>query len=219
MRAREGLMKSTGLFDEQLQELLFPVVEPDMSDSGAIDNVLEFLLMAGQGRSLPESVITLVPEAWHSDPLMSEEKRRFYQWAACSMESWDGPALLTFTDGRYVGAILDRNGLRPSRYYQTHDGIVCMASEVGVFDVAPERIKHKGRLRPGRMLLIDTKEHVLARDQALKQEIATKRPLEEWLSHLVTLEQLKARRLLCRQDSINPTNDSKLWTEGQFLHV
>lgn len=139
----------------QLEDLkrLYPVVEPDMSDSGSADNVLEFLLAASP-RSLPEAILTMVPEAWQNDVEMAPDKRAFYQWAACAMEPWDGPALLTFTDGRYVGAILDRNGLRPSRYYQTRDGVVCMASEVGVLDVAPEDIHHKGRLRPGRMLLI-----------------------------------------------------------------
>lgn len=132
MRAREGMMKSNA-FDDELLHKLYPVIEANMSDSGSLDNVLEFLVMAG-GRSLPEAMMTLVPEAWQNDTEMSEEKRNFYKWAGCVMEAWDGPALLTFTDGRYIGAILDRNGLRPSRYYHTADGHIIMASEVGVVD-------------------------------------------------------------------------------------
>lgn len=140
MRAREGLMKSKR-FGVDLSKL-YPVVEPNMSDSGSVDNVLEFLVTAG-GRQLPEAVMTMVPEAWQNDPLMNPEKKLFYQWSGCAMEPWDGPALLTFTDGRYIGAILDRNGLRPSRYYHTKDGFVIMASEVGVLDVAPNNVHHK----------------------------------------------------------------------------
>jgi glutamate synthase (NADPH/NADH) len=121
---------------------LYPVVEPDMSDSGSVDNVLEFLVSAG-GRSLPEAVMTMVPEAWQNDELMNAEKKTFYQWSALSIEPYDGPALMTFTDGRYIGAILDRNGLRPSRYYHTKDNYVIMASEVGVLDVPSSNIKQK----------------------------------------------------------------------------
>lgn len=137
--------------------------------------------------------MTMVPEAWQNDTLMSEEKQNFYKWAACAMEPWDGPALLTFTDGRYVGAILDRNGLRPARYYQTKDGVLCMASEVGVFDVDPRDVVHKGRLRPGRMLLIDTKEKDVARDDQLKSQIARARPVGEWLKKLDTLDAVRQR--------------------------
>ena len=192
MRAREGVMRSP-VFADDLQRL-YPVVEPDMSDSGSVDNVLEFLLNAGAAdRTLPEAVMTMVPEAWQNDALMSDEKRAFYRWAACAMEPWDGPALLTFTDGRYVGAILDRNGLRPSRYYQTRDGTVCMASEVGVFDVDTLDVLHKGRLRPGRMLLIDTHEHVMARDDQLKAAIASQRPVADWIRALDSLEAVRAR--------------------------
>jgi len=140
MRAREGVMKSKR-FGKDLSKL-YPVVEPDMSDSGSVDNVLEFLVVAG-GRSLPEAVMTMVPEAWQNDDLMNSEKKLFYQWSGCAMEPWDGPALLTFTDGRYIGAILDRNGLRPSRYYHTLDGFVIMASEVGVLDVPTDNILQK----------------------------------------------------------------------------
>lgn len=140
MRAREGVMKSKR-FGPDLAKL-YPVVEPDMSDSGSVDNVLEFLVNAG-GRELPEAVMTMVPEAWQNDGLMRPEKKAFYQWSGCAMEPWDGPALLTFTDGRYIGAILDRNGLRPSRYYLTDDNHVVMASEVGVLDIPQQNVVHK----------------------------------------------------------------------------
>lgn len=187
MQAREGVMKSE-VFGNDLRKL-YPVVEPDLSDSGCVDCVLEFLVMAG-GRSLPEAVMTMVPEAWQNDKLMNNEKKDFYRWSACAMEPWDGPALLTFTDGRYIGAILDRNGLRPSRYYVTKDNYMIMASEVGVLDVPPDNILLKGRLKPGRMLLVDTKEKLFIRDEELKLEIARLRPLDRWLTELITLEDL-----------------------------
>lgn len=142
MKAREGVMKSE-VFGADLKKL-YPVVEPGMSDSGSADCVLEFLTMASP-RTLPEAVMTMVPEAWQNDKTMSEEKRDFYRWSACVMEPWDGPALISFTDGRYIGAILDRNGLRPSRFYITKDNILIMASEVGVYDVAPEDVILKVR--------------------------------------------------------------------------
>ncbi|GFR32444.1 glutamate synthase 1, chloroplastic [Trichonephila clavata] len=189
MRAREGVMKSS-IYGKDLKKL-FPVVEQNMSDSGSLDNVLEFLVMAGQ-RSLPEAVVTMVPEAWQKDKLMNEHKKHFYQWSSCIMEPWDGPALVTFTDGRYIGAILDRNGLRPSRYYITNDDQVIMASEVGVLDFSKENIKLKGRLRPGRMILIDTHAHTFMRDDEVKVQIALQRPLEQWLEELITLEKLKS---------------------------
>uniref|UniRef100_T1IMC7 glutamate synthase (ferredoxin) n=1 Tax=Strigamia maritima TaxID=126957 RepID=T1IMC7_STRMM len=189
MQAREGVMKSS-IFGDDLKKL-YPVVEPGLSDSGSFDCVLEFLVMAG-GRLLPEAVITMVPEAWHNDKLMHEDKKEFYQWSACAMEPWDGPALLTFTDGRFIGAILDRNGLRPSRYYVTKDNIMIMASEVGVLDVDHSNILLKGRLKPGRMLLVDTQEKIFTRDEELKLEIARKRPLGEWLKELITIDELYA---------------------------
>lgn len=140
MRAREGVMRSKRFGDTLPQ--LYPVVEPNMSDSGSLDNVLEFLVVVG-GRSLPEAIMTMVPEAWQNDTEMHPEKKLFYKWSGCVMEPWDGPALLTFTDGRYIGAILDRNGLRPSRYYQTADGHIIMASEVGVVDIPNSEIVAK----------------------------------------------------------------------------
>ena len=151
MTARQGVAR-TDLFGDAI-EGLFPVVEPDCSDSGVFDNVLEFLLMTG--RTLQESVMMMIPEAWQKNELMPESKRAFYEFQSCVMEPWDGPASIAFTDGNYIGAVLDRNGLRPSRYYVTHDDRVIMASEVGVLPVDPAMVKFKGRLEPGRMFLID----------------------------------------------------------------
>lgn len=203
MRAREGVMHSK-LFGEELKKL-YPVVEPNQSDSGCVDNVLEFLVMAGQ-RSLPEAVMTMVPEAWQNDDLMNQEKKHFYQWSGCAMEPWDGPALLTFTDGRYIGAVLDRNGLRPSRFYLTNDNYMVMASEVGVLDIKPENIILKDRLKPGRLLLVDTVEKVVIRDEELKLHIARQRPLENWLKELITLDDLREANRPKMNDINNVTN-------------
>ena len=149
IRARQGVVESD-LFGEDLGDL-FPVAEPDCSDSGTFDNVLEFLLMTG--RTLQEAVMMMIPEAWQKHETMPENKRAFYEYHSCLMEPWDGPASIAFTDGHYIGAVLDRNGLRPSRYYLTHDDRVIMASEVGVLPVDPTIVKSKGRLQPGRMFL------------------------------------------------------------------
>ncbi|XP_011708149.1 PREDICTED: putative glutamate synthase [NADPH] isoform X2 [Wasmannia auropunctata] len=189
MKAREGVMSSQ-IYGDQLK-LLYPVVEPNLSDSGSADCVLEFLVMAGQ-RSLPEAVLTMVPEAWQNDLTMATEKRDFYHWAACAMEPWDGPALLTFTDGRYVGAILDRNGLRPSRFYVTKDNMMVMASEVGVYDTPPSNVVLKSRLKPGRMLLVDTEEKRIIQDVELKLQIARSRPHSKWLKEQITIDELRA---------------------------
>ncbi len=177
MKAREGVV-ATPLFGDDIGGL-FPIVEPDCSDSGTFDNVLEFLLMTG--RTLQEAVMMMVPEAWQKNDLMSEQKRAFYEYHSCLMEPWDGPASIAFTDGKYIGAVLDRNGLRPSRYYLTHDDRVIMASEVGVVPVAPDMVKHKGRLEPGRMFLVDFEQGRLVPDEELKHEFATRRPYGEWL--------------------------------------
>ncbi|KAI8429241.1 hypothetical protein MSG28_007760 [Choristoneura fumiferana] len=187
MKAREGVMKSD-IFGDDLKKL-YPVVEPNLSDSGSADCVLEFLLHCGN-RSLPEAVMTMVPEAWQNDPTMPKEKRDYYQWASCAMEPWDGPALVSFTDGRYIGAILDRNGLRPSRFYVTSENILVMASEVGVYDVDPEKVIHKSRLKPGRMLLVDTVEQKIIQDVELKMKIASSRPHSQWLQEQITLEDI-----------------------------
>jgi glutamate synthase (NADPH) large chain len=177
MRARQGVVQSE-LFGDSLEKL-FPVVEPDCSDSGVFDNVLEFLLMTG--RSLQESIMMMIPEAWQKNELMPEAKRAFYEFHSCLMEPWDGPASIAFTDGRYIGAVLDRNGLRPSRYYLTNDDRVIMASEVGVVPIDPANVKAKGRLEPGRMFLIDFERGRLVPDEELKHQFATARPYREWL--------------------------------------
>jgi glutamate synthase (NADPH/NADH) large chain len=177
MSAREGVARSA-LFGDELQHL-FPVIEPDVSDSGAFDNVLEFLLMSGF--SLPEAAMMMVPEAWQKNDLMEPNKRAFYEYNSSKMEPWDGPASIAFTDGRYIGAVLDRNGLRPSRYYLTHDDRVIMASEVGVVPVDPANVKFKGRLEPGRMFLIDFEKGELIPDDQLKAEFSGKRPYAKWI--------------------------------------
>ncbi|TWT38289.1 Ferredoxin-dependent glutamate synthase 1 [Posidoniimonas corsicana] len=177
MFARQGVVKSD-VFGDELEKL-FPVVEPDCSDSGTFDNALEFLLM--NGRTLQEAVMMMVPEAWQNHDTMSEAKRGFYEYHSALMEPWDGPACIGFTDGKYIGATLDRNGLRPSRYYVTHDDRVIMASEVGVVDIDPENVKEKGRLQPGRMFLVDFEQGRMIPDAELKQDLATRRPYGEWL--------------------------------------
>jgi glutamate synthase (NADH) len=187
MNAREGVMKNEEYGDELNN--LYPIVEKNLSDSGSVDNVVEFLVQCSD-RSLPEALLTLVPEAWQHDELMSEHKRAFYKWSSFSMEPWDGPALLTFTDGRYIGAILDRNGLRPSRYYVLKSNHLIMASEVGVVDVDPSEILQKGRLKPGRMLLADTLKKELTSDIDIKNEICNKRPVVDWLRKVTTIEDL-----------------------------
>ena len=188
MSAREGTAESE-LFGDDIKRVL-PVIEPDVSDSGSFDNVLEFLLMGG--RSLQEAVMMMVPEAWQNDTSMSEEKRAFYEYQSALMEPWDGPASIVFTDGRYIGATLDRNGLRPSRYYLTHDDRVIMASEVGVLPVEPENVKLKGRLQPGKMFLIDFDQGRMIPDEELKHEFAAKQPYEQWLTNQrIALSQLE----------------------------
>jgi glutamate synthase (NADPH/NADH) large chain len=177
MRARQGVVASE-LYGDALAKL-FPIVEPDCSDSGTFDNVLEFLLMTG--RSLQESVMMMIPEAWQKNELMPEAKRAFYEYHSCLMEPWDGPASIAFTDGKYIGAVLDRNGLRPSRYYLTNDDRVIMASEVGVVPINPEHVKAKGRLEPGRMFLIDFERGRLVPDEELKSDFASRRPYAQWL--------------------------------------
>lgn len=187
MQARQG-NASSSLYGDEIQKL-FPVVEPHCSDSGTFDNVLEFLLMTG--RSLKEAILMMVPEAWQKHDTMPEEKRAFYEYFSCMMEPWDGPASIAFTDGNYIGAVLDRNGLRPSRYYITHDDRVIMASEVGVLPVDPSIVKEKGRLQPGRMFLVDFKAGRLIPDEEVKHEFAAQRPYAEWLrEQRITLNEL-----------------------------
>ncbi|MFN9605508.1 MAG: glutamate synthase large subunit [Planctomycetota bacterium] len=187
MHAREGMARSA-LFGDDIKKL-FPVVEPMCSDSGTFDNVLEFLLMTG--RTLQEAIMMMVPEAWQKHDTMSQEKRAFYEYFSCMMEPWDGPASIVFTDGKYIGATLDRNGLRPSRYYLTTDDRVIMASEVGVLPVDPALVMEKGRLQPGRMFLIDFDQGRLIPDDELKNSFAIKRPYQQWLQQgRITLDEL-----------------------------
>ncbi|TWT88280.1 Ferredoxin-dependent glutamate synthase 1 [Pseudobythopirellula maris] len=180
MFARQGVLQSPpgGGFGDELPKL-FPIVEPDCSDSGTFDNALEFLLM--NGRSLQGSVMMMVPEAWQNHATMSESKRAFYEYHSALMEPWDGPASIVFTDGKYIGAVLDRNGLRPSRYYVTNDDRVIMGSEVGVVDVEPENVRLKGRLQPGKMFLVDFDEGRLIPDEEIKEGFASRQPYGDWL--------------------------------------
>ncbi len=177
--ARQGVMESD-LFGEDLPKIC-PIVEPHCSDSGTFDNALELLLHAG--RSLPEAVMMMIPEAWQNHESMSDAKRAFYEFYSAKQEPWDGPASIAFTDGHYIGAVLDRNGLRPSRFYVTHDDKVVMASEVGVLDVDPANVKIKGRLQPGKMFLVDFEQGRIIDDEELKLDIATRRPYGKWLEN------------------------------------
>ncbi|GFR49656.1 hypothetical protein Agub_g11798 [Astrephomene gubernaculifera] len=193
MRAREGAMACLKLgLPKEVVEQLEPIIPATSSDSGAFDSVLE-LLTRGGGRDMPEAMMMLIPEAWQNDPLMSKEKKAFYRYHSAVMEPWDGPALVSFTDGRYLGATLDRNGLRPGRYYVTKGGRVIMASEVGVVDVDPEEVVKKGRLMPGNILLVDFDEHRLVEDKELKERYANRRPYSRWVEeHSLTMQQLTA---------------------------
>jgi glutamate synthase (ferredoxin) len=187
MRARQMIFESE-LFGEDIDKIR-PIIDADGSDSGMFDNALEMLVLTG--RSLPHAVMMMIPEPWSSHESMSDEKKAFYEYHSCLMEPWDGPASIAFTDGTRIGAVLDRNGLRPSRYYITKDDVVIMASEVGVLDVAPERVLQKGRLQPGRMFLVDMEEGRVVADEEVKHEIATAEPYRRWLQdHLVRLEDL-----------------------------
>lgn len=185
MRAREGLMKSD-LFGDEL-EMLLPIIEDGGSDSAAFDNVLELLTINGV-LSLPEAVMLMVPEAWQGNRAMDPAKQAFYEWAACMMEPWDGPALFTFADGRYCGANLDRNGLRPCRYYVTDDDRIVCASEVGTIPIEPEKIVQKGRLQPGKMLLVDTVAGRIVDDAELKKTVSKRKDFQSWISsQLITM--------------------------------
>ncbi|MFD7119238.1 glutamate synthase large subunit [Streptomyces sp. NPDC059922] len=178
MRARESQLAS-GLFGTEALERIFPVCTPDASDSASFDEVLELIHLGG--RSLPHSVLMMVPEAWENHDSMDPARRAFYQFHATMMEPWDGPACVTFTDGTQVGAVLDRNGLRPGRYWVTDEGLVVLSSEVGVLDIDPAKVVRKGRLQPGRMFLVDTAEHRVIEDDEIKASLAAEQPYQEWL--------------------------------------
>lgn len=187
MKGREGMLQGKELGADLPK--IFPVSEKDLSDSGHFDNVLELLIM--NGRELPEAVMMMIPEAWQSHPTMSAQKKAMYEFFSTSMEPWDGPASVVFSDGKYIGATLDRNGLRPSRYYVTDDDHVVMASEVGVLDIDPARIVQKGRLQPGRMFLVNFEEGRIVDDAELKSKYSTARPYGEWLAaQRLSLDQL-----------------------------
>ncbi len=189
MHAREALFESE-LFGEDVSKIP-PVVNPNGSDSAMFDNVLELLVLAG--RSLPHAIMMMIPEPWSKNAQMDDARRAFYQYHSSLMEPWDGPASIAFTDGRKIGAILDRNGLRPSRYYVTKDDLVIMASEAGVLDIPPENILRKGRLQPGRMFLVDTEEGRIVEDEEIKRQVVNERPYRQWLDeHLVHLKDLPA---------------------------
>jgi glutamate synthase domain-containing protein 2/glutamate synthase domain-containing protein 1/glutamate synthase domain-containing protein 3 len=213
MRARTGSMQSD-VFGNELKKM-FPVLTESGSDSATLDNALQFL--ANNGRSLAHSILMLIPEAWQKHDLMDPDLRAFYEYHACLMEPWDGPASIAFTNGEQIGAVLDRNGLRPSRYYVTKDDLVIMASEVGVLPVPPERVRKKWRLQPGKIFLIDMKQGRIVDDREIKSELVDKRPWRRWLEdNLIELEKLPAPTyvhqpdhgsLLVRQHAFGYTNE------------
>ncbi|WP_304438129.1 glutamate synthase central domain-containing protein, partial [Frankia sp. CpI1-P] len=190
MRAREALLASDLITGDLAR--LFPICADGASDSASFDEVLELLHLAG--RSLPHSVLMMIPEAWENHAEMDPALRAFYEFHSTLMEPWDGPASIAFTDGTVIGAVLDRNGLRPSRYWVTDDGLVVMASEVGVLDIPPHKIVQKGRLQPGRMFLVDTAQKRIVSDEEIKSELANAAPYAEWLhAGLISLDDLPDR--------------------------
>ncbi|WP_201733561.1 glutamate synthase large subunit [Acidithrix sp. C25] len=198
MRARESLLQSD-LFGDDLSRI-FPIATPGASDSASFDEVLELLNLGG--RSLPHAVLMMIPEAWENHKTMDPAKRAFYAYHSCLMEPWDGPASIAFTDGSVVGAVLDRNGLRPSRYWVTNNDLVIMASEVGVLDINPGSIIQKGRLQPGKMFLVDTVRGRIISDEEIKSELASQHPYQKWLDeNLVKLDDLPPRHMLVPQHS------------------
>ncbi len=189
--SRQELMESDW-FGENIKSI-FPIVIPGKSDSASMDMVVELLLMTG--RTLPEVMMMLVPEAWEKNPEMSETKKAFYEYNSCIMEPWDGPASIPFTDGNYIGAVLDRNGLRPSRYSVTKDGYVIMSSETGVIEIDPKNIEKHGRLEPGKMFLVDMNQGRIINDEEIKADIVTKHPYKKWLDkNLVHLADIPAKK-------------------------
>lgn len=187
MHAREACMVSDA-FGSDLEKV-FPIIDPNGSDSAKFDNTLELLYLAG--RELPHAVMMMIPEPWSYHETMDDSRKAFYQYHSCLMEPWDGPASITFTDGKCVGAVLDRNGLRPSRYYVTKDGIVIMGSEAGVLDIDPANIETKGRLQPGRMFLVDMEQGRIIGDEEIKTKYASERPYRQWLKeHMIKIEDL-----------------------------
>jgi len=217
MRAREGVMQSD-IFGDEL-EMLYPVVEDGGSDSAAFDNVLELLTINGV-LSLPEAVMLMVPEAWQGNTLMDPKKAAFYEWAACQMEPWDGPALFTFADGRFCGANLDRNGLRPCRFYVMDDDRIICASEVGTIPVDPERIVQKGRLQPGRMLLVDTQAGRIIDDSELKAAVSSRHDFRAWLDeNLITMPAVLDKVSENKSVALAAQPDATKLQEDPLLHA
>ena len=187
MISREALLESDW-FGDEIKEIL-PIILPNKSDSASMDMAVELLLMTG--RSLPEVMMMLIPEAWEKNDEMSPSKKAFYEFNSCLMEPWDGPASVPFTDGNYIGAVLDRNGLRPSRYSVTKDGYVIMSSEIGVIEIAPENVEYHGRLEPGKMFLVNMDEGRIVNDEEIKEDIAKKHPYQNWIDeNLVHLKEI-----------------------------
>src|SRR5580658_9426886 len=187
MNARESVLRSN-LFGEDLTKI-FPVIRPGGSDTACLDNAVELLTLAG--RELPHVMAMLIPEAWDADTTMPDDKRAFYEYHASLMEPWDGPAAVAFTDGKWLGATLDRNGLRPARYLITKDGVLILASEIGVLPVEPKEVVSKGRLQPGKMLLVDLVNKRLVPDEEIKHILASRQPYGEWLEkNQITLDAL-----------------------------
>lgn len=188
MMSREENMESEYFKDDLIK--VIPVINEEGSDSAMLDNTLEFLMMSGM--DLPLAVMITIPEPWTNDKYMDQQKKDFYNYYGAMMEPWDGPASIVFSDGDLLGAVLDRNGLRPSRYYITADGYMILASEVGALDIPVENIVEKDRLKPGKMLLVDTVKGVLINDEDLKKSYASRHPYGEWLdANMIELKNLK----------------------------
>ena len=208
MRVREEIMKSD-VFGPQIEKL-FPIILPGKSDSASMDMVVE--LLTHTGRSLPEVMMMMIPEAWEKHETMSEERKAFYEYNACIMEPWDGPASVPFTDGDYVGALLDRNGLRPSRYTVTKSGKLIMASEIGVVEVAPEDVESHGRLEPGKMFLVDMNEGRIINDEEIKNKIVSERPYQEWLDqYRLNLKDVPSTKQACPIETIDIRTRERLF--------
>ncbi|GAA0518660.1 glutamate synthase [Paractinoplanes deccanensis] len=200
MAAREALLQSKELPGNIKR--LFPITTPEASDSASFDEVLELLHLSG--RSLPHAMLMMIPEAWENDPGMEPKRRAFYRFHASLMEPWDGPASVAFTDGTIIGAVLDRNGLRPGRWWHTSDGLVVLGSEAGVLDLEPSSVVAKGRLQPGKMFLVDTEAGRIVHDDEIKAELASAQPYEEWLhAGLIQLDDLPPREhVIYTHDSV-----------------
>ena len=214
MAARQASVSSP-LYGSDIAKL-WPISYEGQSDTACFDNALEFLVMGGY--SLTHAAMMLIPEAWAGNPLMDRKRRAFYEYHACLMEPWDGPAAMAFSDGRQIGATLDRNGLRPARYFVTKDGLVVMSSEAGVLPVPEETIVQKWRLQPGKMLLIDLEKGRIVSDEELKAEIAASNPYETWLKRtqiLVSDLPLPKRRAPAKKSNVSAARSAA----GLRLHA